>query len=317
MTRQSLRFFRSIVVLFSLIMLGLLSHRVSGQEKELIDIRPSALAGSWYPGTKGALTDSINGYLRRAEVPHFNGILKALIVPHAGHMYSGPVAAHGYHLLKERPFKRIVLLGPSHRFRFKGVSVNLQTGYETPLGIVPVDREFALKLLDAGPDIRFLKKAHAQEHCLEIQLPFLQTVLDDFKIVPILMGQYTHETCSNLAGILVKLLEKDQDTLLLVSTDLSHYHPYDQAKALDRVFIQDVQNFDPIRLEKDLASGACEACGRGPVITAMIAARALGADRSVILNHANSGDVTGDHSSVVGYVSAALIKSSDTDQHPQ
>jgi AmmeMemoRadiSam system protein B len=286
-------------------------------EEDLKDLRPSILAGTWYPGSRKALAKKVQGLLSTIDPLPLEGILKALVVPHAGYRYSGHVAAHAYALLQQRQFGRIILLGPSHRAPFKGSSVNLQSGYETPLGIVPVDQEMGRKILNAGTHIRWFKEAHAQEHSLEIQLPFLQTVLDNFKIVPILMGQQDLESCMNLAHSLVEVLKNTQDTLLIASTDLSHFHQYSQAKALDLQFIEQVRRLNPQGLAKDLRAGKCEACGGGPVITIILAAQALGANRAEILNYANSGDVTGNHSRVVGYLSAALIKSSGTGPHPR
>jgi len=286
--------------------LSLFPAYAAGEQSGLKDVRPSVLAGSWYPGSQDALAKSIAGYLSRVKPIHIDGKLKAVIVPHAGHRYSGQVAAHAYRLLEGSQFKRVILVGPSHRVGFEGVSVNLQSGYKTPLGVVPIDQEMAKKILDSGPHIRWLRRAHAQEHCLEIQLPFLQTVLHNFQIVPILMGQQDYDTCSRLANTLVQVMGSAQDTLILASSDLSHFYPYDQARALDLEFIKRVKGFDPEGLAKDLSAGKCEACGGGPVITTLLAARKLRADQAVVLNYANSGDVTGDHRSVVGYMSAAL-----------
>jgi AmmeMemoRadiSam system protein B len=199
--------------------------------------------------------------------------------------------------------------------RFRGVSVNLQTGYETPLGIVPVDRNLGKRLLEAGSYIRWLREAHAREHSLEIQLPFLQSVLGDFQIVPILMGQQDYKLCSKLATTLRQVLGDTEDTLILASSDLSHFYTYDQAKVMDFQFIARIRAVDPKGLAEDLSTGKCEACGGGPVITTLLTARNLGADRALILSYANSGDVTGDHRRVVGYLSAALIKSSDRGPH--
>jgi AmmeMemoRadiSam system protein B len=287
-------------------------HKTTGEEKGPNDVRPSILAGTWYPGNPDGLSKSIQGYLSRVEMTSLDGNLKALIVPHAGYVYSGPVAAHAYRLLQKTQFRRVILVGPSHRVSFAGISVNLQSGYETPLGVVPVDQKLARKFLNAGPNIRWLRKAHAGEHSLEIQLPFLQTVLQNFKIVPIIMGQQDHDTCSNLSKTIAQVLSDVQDTLLIASSDLSHFHTYNQAKALDQIFINHVRMFDPQGLSKDLLLGKCEACGGGPVITILLAARDLGANKTSILNYANSGDVTGNHRSVVGYLSAAVIRSSDT-----
>ena len=301
---------------FVLSLLWVFSPQAAGEDKDTENVRRSALAGTWYPKSQAVLTKTIQGYLSDAETSRPEGTLKALIVPHAGYRYSGPVAAHAYRLLQERQFERVILVGPSHKMPFPGISVNLQSGYETPLGIVPVDQKWAKKILNPGAHIRWLKGAHSHEHSLEIQLPFLQTVLRNFKIVPILMGQQDFKTCSNLATALVQVLGDGKDTLLVASSDLSHFHAYDQAKALDLQFIKHVRRFDPQGLSKDLSMGKCEACGGGPVITTLLAAKAMGANQAVILNHANSGDITGDHSRVVGYLAAALIRTSDTGPRP-
>ncbi len=287
--------------------LWLLPYQAAGEEKVFKDVRAAILAGTWYPGNPDTLTKTIRNYLSKARTPSPDGTLKAIIVPHAGYRYSGGVAAYAYRLLQSNRFTRIILIGPSHRVAFRGVSVNLQSAYETPLGMVPVDQKTGRTLLDTDPNIRWLRKAHALEHSLEIQLPFLQTVIHDFQIVPIVMGEQDMKTCSNLADTLIKVLGNSPETLVLASTDLSHFHNYKQAEALDLKFIEQVKRFDPKGLFKDLLAGKCEACGAGPVITALLTARKLGADHAVILKYANSGDVTGDHNRVVGYLSAALV----------
>ncbi len=279
-----------------------------GEPQDKEDIRKSILAGAWYPGNKQTLTKAIEGYLAEADAKSPEGDLKALIVPHAGHKYSGPVAAHAYGLLRGKDIRRVIMIGPSHRVGFRGVSVNLQSGYETPLGIVPVDQELAKKIIDADPLIRQVPKAHASEHALEIQIPFLQSVLKDFQIVPIIMGEQDYRTCSRLAEILYDIMGDSDKTLLLASTDLSHYHSDKQARALDSEFIDQVRKFSPKGLSNALSSGRCEACGGGPTITVMLTAQAWGANRSQILHYAHSGDVTGDGSEVVGYLAAALFK---------
>ena len=272
------------------------------------NIRQPILAGTWYPGNPEALRDVIETYLARADSPPPAGELKAIIVPHAGYVYSGQVAAYAYRLLQHSDFKRVVMIGPSHRVRFRGVSVSMQDGYRTPLGTVPVDRTFVRKLLDGSDTLRWEPRAHAREHSLEIQLPFLQTVLRDFRIVPIIMGEQNYETCCSVAEIIARAIGTSEGTLILASTDLSHFHSYRQAKALDAAFIKHVSDFDPSGLARSLASGKCEACGGGPTMTVLLAARQQGANRSDILCYANSGDVTGDHSRVVGYLSAALSR---------
>jgi AmmeMemoRadiSam system protein B len=272
------------------------------------NIRDSILAGRWYPGDPGRLRNVILSYLEKADSPPPAGELKAIIVPHAGYVYSGQVAAFAYGLLGNSGFKRIVMIGPSHRARFRGVSVNMQDGYRTPLGTVPVDRDFARRLLDGSDTLHWEPRAHAGEHSLEIQIPFLQTVLSDFSIVPILMGEQDYETCQSVAAVLGRVIATSEATLILASTDLSHFHSYQKAKVLDAAFIRHVAAFDPPGLAQSLISGKCEACGAGPTITVLLAAKLLGANRADILRYANSGDVSGDHSRVVGYLSAALSK---------
>lgn len=280
-----------------------------GTSANVTDVRPPILAGTWYPGDRVELKETILHFLSKADLPPVVGELKAVIVPHAGYMYSGQVAACAYRLLQERRFKRVILVGPSHRMPFRGVSVNLQSGYKTPLGVVPVDRLTGQRILDQAPFASWVKEAHAMEHSLEIQLPFLQVALSRFQIVPILMGQQNYEMCLKLAKLLVDLVRGEKETLLLASCDLSHFHSYEEAKALDHQFIHHVRTLDPEGLDKDLSSGKCEACGGGPVKAIMIASQGLGADRAFILNYANSGDVTGDRRRVVGYLSAAFTSS--------
>ncbi len=300
------------LVCFFLFAVWLCPCEAAGEKKDIEDIRPAAKAGTWYPGSKDTLTGTVRRLLEGAEPRNVVGTIKAIIVPHAGYIYSGGVAAHAYRLIRGRQFKRVILVGPSHHMRFEGASVNLQSAYKTPLGIVPVDQEMGRKLLNASPHIRWIRAAHTHEHSLELQLPFLITVLKDFKIIPIIMGHYDYDTCLNIANTLVSYLGEAEDTLLLASSDLSHFYSYTRARALDLKFIDRVRAFDPQGLYDDLVSGKCEACGGGPVITILLAARKMGADRAVILKYANSGDVTGDHHRVVGYLSSALIRSSDT-----
>lgn len=289
----------------------------SGWGGEAGDVRPSMLSGTWYPSSPEELTKTVDTFLANAQGVPLEGDLKAVIVPHAGYRYSGQVAAQAYKLLQGRPFTRVILVGPSHRVPFQGFSVNLQSGYETPLGTVPVDRDFGRGLMASGGHGRWVRRAHEQEHSLEIQLPFLQRVLGSFRIVPILMGDQEPGTSEALAKRLAKAVANVGHTLLLASCDLSHFHGYERAKALDFEFIRHVKAFDPEGLERALSSGACEACGGGPVVAVLLSARMLGVDRSLILQYANSGDVTGDRSRVVGYLSAALIKGAGRGPHPR
>ena len=271
-------------------------------------VREPILAGSWYPGSPEKLRAMVSGYLAKADPPAVTGEIMGVIVPHAGYVYSGQVAAFAYQILRGSDFKRVVLIGPSHRVPFRGISVNQQSAYRTPLGTVPVDQAFSKRLLERDADMTWVPQAHANEHSLEIQIPFLQMVLKDFQIVPILMREWDYETCAHLAGELSQAMDDGIKSLILASTDLSHFHTDQKARTLDERFIQHVKAFDPKGLAHALSSGQCEACGGGPAVVAMLAARQRGASGSAILKYANSGDVSGDRRQVVGYVSAVLVK---------
>jgi len=193
------------------------------------DIRKSVIAGSWYPGKPESLRAQIQGFLEAvSKTPSLTGDLMALIVPHAGYAYSGGVAAQAYHLLSARSFSQVVLVAPSHRYPFNGASIDLKEGYETPLGILPVDRPLAQAIYAESSVFKYVPGGHAQEHALEIQLPFLQEVLTDFSIIPIIQGSQDEATCQEMARALALVL-KGRPVLLLASTDLSHFHSYDQA----------------------------------------------------------------------------------------
>jgi hypothetical protein len=184
---------------------------------------------------------------------------------------------------------------------FKGASLYDRGGFRTPLGVVPVDVELSKKMMETRKEIRFIPEAHAREHSIEIQLPFLQVALKTFKLIPIVMEpEWSRETCQSLATAIAETV-KGENVLLIASSDLSHYHPYDKAVELDRIVLNHIVRFDPEGLNQDLKQGRCEACGGGPIISIMLAAKALGANKGKVLKYLNSGDVTGDRSRVVGY----------------
>jgi len=268
-------------------------------------IRESVIAGSWYPGKSETLEKEIKKYLNQAKISPLTGNVIGLAVPHAGYIYSGGVAAHAYKLLLDQPFDRVLIVAPSHRAYFEGASVYKLGGYRTPLGTIPLDRDLVDSLLQQPIPIDYVARAHSQEHSLEIQLPFLQVILKDFKLTPVVMGDQGYANCAQLAEAIATVC-KDKKILLVASTDLSHFHPYDEAKRLDGSVLDRVVAFDPAGLSEDLRKGKCEACGGGPLVTIMLAAQRLGANKSKVLHYANSGDVTGDNSSVVGYMAAAF-----------
>jgi AmmeMemoRadiSam system protein B len=269
-------------------------------------IRRAAVAGSWYPGTPAAIAAEVDGYLAAARPPAVPGRLIGLISPHAGLRYSGPVAAYGYRLLRGRARLTVVMVGPSHYATFDGVAVYARGAFETPLGRVPVAEDIAGALLAAGPALCDDPEVHRKEHSLEMQLPFLQHLVPDLRLVPLLMGSQSREEADALAGALARVLA-GRDVLLVASSDLSHYQPAPVANRLDAEVAECVGRFDPEGLMGRLERRHDHACGGGPMVAVMKAARSLGADRATVLRYGDSGDVgEGDKSRVVGYLSAAL-----------
>jgi AmmeMemoRadiSam system protein B/AmmeMemoRadiSam system protein A len=274
--------------------------------------KPTA-AGQFYTDDPVFLSKQITGFFKKAKKEALPGEIIALIVPHAGYVYSGQVAAHAFKLLEGLSFETVVVISPSHVVPFRGASVYNGGAYETPLGKISVDTSTAGEIADASDRVSLSNAGHASggmrgEHSLEVELPFLQLVLGKFKLVPIVMGDQDWATCKALADALIKAL-KGKSSLIIASTDLSHFHPYDEAVRLDNIVLDHVNDFDPDGLYSDLTAGACEACGGGPMITVMLAGKGLGADKSKVLKYANSGDVTGDRSGVVGYMAAVVYDS--------
>src|SRR2546427_3086398 len=270
-------------------------------------IRRAAVAGTWYPGSASALAAAVDRHLADAArgVAVECADLVGLVAPHAGLMYSGPVAAYAYRLLRDRAFDVAVLVGPSHFVGFDGVSIHASGGFETPLGVAPIDEECAAALMRATPIVREHPGAHAREHSLEMQLPFLQRLAPGAKIVPLVMGFQTADTARALGDALATAVARKK-ALLIASTDLSHYHDAATASRLDAVVIDHVSRFDADGLQAALDARPEHACGGGPTVAVMRAAHALGARDAIVLDHADSGDVSGDKSAVVGYLAAAF-----------
>lgn len=259
-------------------------------------VRRPAVAGSFYPANAQQLRRMIADYLQAVRVS--GPTPKAIIAPHAGYIYSGPVAASAYAPLATARalIRRVVLLGPAHRVPFRGLAASSATGFATPLGTVPVDREALAQVLTL-PQVRVLDEAHAQEHSLEVQLPFLQEVLTDFSIVPLVVGDAAPADVSAVLDV----LWDGAETLIVVSSDLSHYYDYDTAQRLDQATSRAIEQ---LRLQDIQAE---QACGRIPVQGLLHAARTHGL-RVRTLDLRNSGDTAGPRDAVVGYGAYALIE---------
>jgi len=252
-------------------------------------IREPAVAGLFYPSDAGVLKKQVQGYLQKAEPTAI--FPKAMIVPHAGYIYSGPVAASAYKSLESRQnrIRRIVLLGPSHRVPFYGLALSEAQVFKTPLGDVKIDHSLDDKLLK----LSFVQKSdlpHRQEHSLEVQLLFLQMLLKDFELIPLVVGEASAEEVAQVLGI----LWGSEDTLIVISSDLSHYHDYETARTRDQKTAQAIEKFLPEKLKQE------DACGRHPIRGLLVAAKAkhLKVKR---LDLRNSGDTAGSKDQVVGY----------------
>ena len=274
-------------------------------------LRRSAIAGTWYPDDPHVLSQSVARYLDGVDTSTDLDV-RAVIAPHAGLVYSGPVAAHAYRTLAGRSFDVAVLVGPSHFVGFEGVSVFARGAFATPLGPIAVDEATANQLLETDPGVLIeYPRAHEREHSLEMQLPFLCDVLADTPIVPLVMGYQTRDTINRLADALAGTLA-GRRALLIASTDLSHYYEADRAAQLDSRVVELVAGFDADGLLDELERypegerGRSVACGGGPTVAVMSAARALGSTHADVLKRADSGDVSGDRSAVVGYLAAVM-----------
>lgn len=286
---------------------SLLSAR-KGEKETSYEVRPPAVAGAFYPSQADALKAQVDYFLKNAGSKKVKGKIVALIVPHAGYDYSGQVAAFAYKQLEGKHFNSVIIIGPSHYLDFEGASIYKEGYYKTPLGEVPLDEDLAQALIKEDKIITFYPQAHAQEHSVEVEIPFLQRVLKDFYIVPIVMGRLSEDSCRILSKAIVRNIKPN--TLLIASSDMSHYYPYEKAYKMDGICLEKIGEFNLEGLTKKLFSGECELCGAGPVITVMMAARALGADKVEVLNYANSGDVmVKDKSRVVGYCAVVITSS--------
>ena len=289
-----------------------------GQES----VRQAGVAGGFYPADPKTLSAMMDDMLAQAvsSQPPITDPILAVVAPHAGYQYSGPVAAYTYAALKGRKFSRVVVIAPSHYEAFDFTSVYEGDAYATQLGTVRVDKAFAAQLAKMSPTMRLSSQGHVPtakgaEHALEVELPWLQRVLGDFELVPIIMGDQSYESSRALGVALAKMIQgkdkdkdKDKETLIVASSDLSHYHPYDDAVKIDHKTLGALQVWDYFSMSRNFEARIWEACGGAPIVAAMIAAERMGANQAVVLKYANSGDITGDHSRVVGYSADAFLK---------
>lgn len=282
--------------------------------KSTSDVRPSPIAGTWYSSDPNRLGAQVDAYLRRAALPDLQGEVIALIAPHAGHRYSGPTAGYAFRAVQQQHFDLVAVLSPLHSFFPSPLVTSAHPAYGTPLGIVPVDREALLALdeaLERATGTGMAAVAHDGEHALEIELPFLQRALDgNFQLLPIMVRTMSPGLLQALAVALANVV-RGQKVLLIASTDLSHFYPKAKAEALDAEMLSRMAAISPEGVLEAENTNRGFACGAGAVAAVLWAARELGADTAKVLHHSNSGDVTGEFESVVGYGAVAILKTHD------
>ena len=269
------------------------------------NVRQPAVAGLFYEANPQKLREHINDLLSTAESKKINNKIFGIVSPHAGYIYSGLTAAYGFNLLKGKDYTKVVIVSPSHREYFAGSSIFNGDAYQTPLGTVEIDKDLAQKIVGGSRTISFGLKGHGQEHAIEVQLPFLQSVLSEFKIVPIVMGDQSKIFVNELAEQIASAA--DEKTIVIASSDLSHFYPKKKAYELDSIVAQNIIDFNYKKLQGDLDNRICEACGGGPIVVLMRASALLNKKNSMLLNRSDSGDVSGDNSEVVGYLSAVVF----------
>ncbi|MDP8266170.1 MAG: AmmeMemoRadiSam system protein B [Candidatus Aceula meridiana] len=269
------------------------------------NIKRPNVSGQFYSSNPKKLSQNIDNFLNKADISPLAEHVEVLIAPHAGYVYSGGVAAYGYKAASKGEYKTIVVIAPSHFVGFDGASIWPEGSFETPLGSVEVDQDFTDNISARDANFKFIKEAFSREHALEVQIPFIQKTFKDFKIVPILMGRPNFKTCQELALALDGAIGNRDDVLIVISTDMSHYHDATTAGKMDKMAMALVQNLEAEALWQGCQQKKVELCGFGPVATALLYAKKRGLV-SKILKYADSGDVTGDKSAVVGYFSAVF-----------
>jgi AmmeMemoRadiSam system protein B/AmmeMemoRadiSam system protein A len=278
-------------------------------------IRPPAVAGSFYPGSPSELAKMLAGFFHAAPKPSITGKPLVIVAPHAGYIYSGAIAARGYKILEGESFTTVIVISPSHTAYFKGVSIFGGKAYGTPLGEIPIDRELTDKIASFGDPLSFSNQGHSGygrgEHALEVQLPFLQVALGKFNLVALVMGQQDISTCTALGKAIAGAVGSRNDVLIVASSDLSHFHDQATASHLDSVVVRDIEKYDYQKLSRDLEEQKAEACGGGPIIAAMLAAKEMGANKALITGLGDSAPASGDKTSVVGYLSAVIYKADE------
>lgn len=279
-----------------------------------MDVRPSPIAGRWYPGQAAALREAVDAYLAASPAgPAAPEAVRALLAPHAGFLYSGAVAAQAFRAVQGARFEVVAVLCPSHYHADGPLLTSGHAAYETPLGQVPVDQAAVARLraelaaeLGVPPDKALRALRHDREHAIEIELPFLQRALaPGFSLLPLMLRDQSERLARALGAALARTLA-GRRALLVASSDLSHFYPQPVAQQMDRAMLRPVAALDPAGVLAAQAAGLGQACGHGAIAAVLWAAQALGATRAQVVGQATSGDVNGEAAEVVGYGAAVV-----------
>jgi AmmeMemoRadiSam system protein B len=275
------------------------------------ELRPSPIAGTWYPGEAGRLTRQVNHYLDEARLPDLAGEVVGVIAPHAGHVYSGATAGYAFRSVRGKSYSRVVVLSPFHGFHPAPFITSAHQGYQTPLGPVWIDQE-ALNALEQAMQAHGLvgltRVARDSEHSLEIELPFLQCALaENFQLIPLMVRSHNPQELRTLGQALAETLARFP-ALLVASSDLSHFYPLEVANRLDEHILARIAEFSPEGVLQAEEQGSGFACGVGAVTAMLWAAQGIGANVVQVIHHSTSADQTGDEGSVVGYGAAVILK---------
>lgn len=317
-----LQFRRATRVAIAALFLSPLNIYPSQQPDKNAGERAPAVAGQFYPANKGALAERVDRLFLNARRHTIDGKLVALLVPHAGYEYSGTVAAEAYKSMSPG-WKTFVLIGPSHHEPIRGAAIYARGSFVTPLGKIPVDEVLAAELLKNASLFEDSRGIHAPEHSLETQLPFLQRVFSDFKIVPILMNTNDPEVATKI-GEAVANAATGKNALIVISSDLSHYPPKDTARKIDLTFLRALQRLDPFYLSSTyqwlMTRGEpgleTAACGFSALMAGLSAAKTLGANKATLWRYANSGELTNETEHSVGYSAVAFTRSDNPPADP-
>lgn len=275
-------------------------------------VRKNVVAGQFYPSDPQKLKQDIDRYLTNAKKVDVDGDILGIVVPHAGYLYSAAIAASGYRQVSGQKIDLVVVLAPSHRDPFIGATIYPGDAYQTPLGNCYIDKICSEILVKSCDNIAFSNLGHQAEHAIEVQLPFVQTIFPKVKIIPIVVGQYNWDICEKIGFSLANELS-GKKALIIASTDLYHGYSYQECKKENSEILDAIVQMDPRKLNNGLLSQDYQACGGGPLVILQIAAQKMGADKALLLDRTNSGDVTGVRDQyIVGYGSVAIYKQKST-----